>query len=76
MTGRRASLRHHGVDASAPYSQVGAASGLGLLWSTIAVAPMAAAVQETVARLGLATGKGLAALIRERFARPILYLAD
>ena len=57
------------------YSQVGAAFGLGLLWSTIAVAPMAAAVQETAARLGLATGKGLAALIRERFARPILYFA-
>jgi NRAMP (natural resistance-associated macrophage protein)-like metal ion transporter len=55
------------------YSQVGAAFGYGLLWSTFAVAPMAAAVQETAARLGLATGKGLATLIRERFARPILY---
>jgi len=57
------------------YSQVGAAFGTGLLWSTIAVAPMAAAVQETAARLGLATGRGLASLIRERFARPILYVA-
>lgn len=57
------------------YSQVGAAFGYGLLWSTIAVAPMAAAVQETAARLGLATGKGLATLIRERFPRPILYAA-
>ncbi len=55
------------------YSQVGAAFGYSLLWSTIAVAPMAAAVQETAARLGLATGKGLASLIRERFARPVLY---
>lgn len=57
------------------YSQVGAAFGLGMLWSTIVVAPMAAAVQETAARLGLATGVGLAGLIRERFARPILYFA-
>src|SRR5262249_15130203 len=46
-----------------------------LLWSPIAVAPMAAAVQETAARLGLVTGKGLAALIRERFPRPVLYVA-
>jgi NRAMP (natural resistance-associated macrophage protein)-like metal ion transporter len=57
------------------YSQVGAAYGLGLLWSTILVAPMAAAVQETAARLGLTTEKGLATLIRERFPRPVLYLA-
>ena len=57
------------------YSQIGAAFGYSLLWSTILVAPMAAAVQETAARLGLVTGKGLASLIRDRFPRPILYLA-
>jgi NRAMP (natural resistance-associated macrophage protein)-like metal ion transporter len=57
------------------YSQVGAQFGFRLLWSPIAVAPMAAAVQETAARLGLVTGKGLAALIRERFPRPVLYVA-
>jgi NRAMP (natural resistance-associated macrophage protein)-like metal ion transporter len=57
----------------ATYSQVGAAFGFGLLWSTVLVAPMAAAVQENAARLGLATGKGLATLIRERFPRPVLY---
>lgn len=57
------------------YSQVGAEFGTRLLWSTLAVAPMAAAVQETAARLGLVTGRGLAALIRDRFAKPVLYLA-
>lgn len=57
------------------YSQVGAAYGLALIWSTVLVAPMAAAVQENAARLGLATGKGLATLIRERFSRPVLYFA-
>ena len=57
------------------YSQVGAAYGFGLLWSTIAVAPMAAAVQETAARLGVTTEKGLATLIKERFPRPVLYVA-
>jgi NRAMP (natural resistance-associated macrophage protein)-like metal ion transporter len=57
------------------YSQVGAAYGYTLLWSTVLVAPMAAAVQESAARLGLVTGKGLATLVREHFARPVLYAA-
>jgi NRAMP (natural resistance-associated macrophage protein)-like metal ion transporter len=55
------------------YSQVGAAFGFGLLWTTLATLPLAVAVQEATARLGLVTGKGLAALIRERFARPVLW---
>jgi Mn2+/Fe2+ NRAMP family transporter len=54
------------------YSQVGAAFGFGLLWTTLATLPLAIAVQEVTARLGLVTGKGLAALLRERFARPVL----
>jgi Mn2+/Fe2+ NRAMP family transporter len=54
------------------YSQVGAAFGFGMLWTTLATLPLAIAVQEATARLGLVTGKGLAALIRERFARPVL----
>jgi NRAMP (natural resistance-associated macrophage protein)-like metal ion transporter len=54
------------------YSQVGAAFGFGLLWTTLATLPLAVAVQEATARLGLVTGKGLAALLRERFARPVL----
>jgi NRAMP (natural resistance-associated macrophage protein)-like metal ion transporter len=57
------------------YSQVGAAYGLALIWSTLIVAPMAAAVQENAARLGLATGKGLATLIREHFSKRILYVS-
>jgi Mn2+/Fe2+ NRAMP family transporter len=34
--------------------------------------PLAIAVQEATARLGLVTGRGLAALLRERFPRPVL----
>ena len=56
------------------YSQVGAAYGFGILWSALAVAPMAAAVQEMAARLGLVTGRGLSTLIRERFSRRVLLL--
>jgi NRAMP (natural resistance-associated macrophage protein)-like metal ion transporter len=54
------------------YAQVGAAFGLELLWTTLATLPLAVAVQETTARLGLVTGKGLARLLRQRFPRPVL----
>jgi len=54
------------------YSQVGAAYGLPIVWSALWVAPMAAAVQETAARLGLTTGAGLSTLIRRRFPRVVL----
>jgi NRAMP (natural resistance-associated macrophage protein)-like metal ion transporter len=54
------------------YSQVGAAFGFGMLWTALVSLPLAAAVQETAARLGLASGKGLAALIKDRFSRPVL----
>jgi len=55
------------------YSQVGAGFGFGLLWTALVSLPMAAAVQETAGRLGLVTGKGLAALIKERFPRWVLF---
>ena len=57
------------------YSQVGAAFGFGMLWTALVTLPLAGAVQETAARLGLASGKGLAGLIREHFPRWILYAA-
>ena len=57
------------------YSQVGAAFGFSLVWSTVAALPLAVAVQEATARLGLTTGKGLAALIKEQFPRWVLYVA-
>lgn len=57
------------------YSQVGAVQGNQLLWSAPTLFPLAAAVQESCARLGLVTGSGLAAIIRERLPRPILFLA-
>jgi NRAMP (natural resistance-associated macrophage protein)-like metal ion transporter len=55
------------------YSQVGAQFRLGMLWMAVLSLPLAASVQEACARLGLCTGKGLAALIRERFPRWVLY---
>lgn len=57
------------------YSEVGARYGLGLVWSVPLVAPMAAAVQENAARLGLVTGQGLATIIRRRFPRWVMVVA-
>lgn len=57
------------------YSQVGAAFGLQLVWTTIVALPFAIAVQEATARLGLGSGKGLASLIKDNFHRWVLFLA-
>ena len=55
------------------YSQVGASLRFDLLWTTVVSLPLAAGVLEASARLGLTTGRGLAALVRERFPRPVMY---
>jgi Mn2+/Fe2+ NRAMP family transporter len=57
------------------YSQVGAAHGMSLLWMAPLLLPLAVGVQESSARLGLVTGKGLGTLIRERFPRWVLVIA-
>ena len=57
------------------YSQLGAQFGLGMIWTVPLSLPLAAGVEELAARLGLAGKRGLAALIKENFPRPILYAA-
>jgi NRAMP (natural resistance-associated macrophage protein)-like metal ion transporter len=57
------------------YSQVGATFRFDLVWTALISLPLASAVQETAARLGLTSGRGLMSLIKERFARPVLWLA-
>lgn len=57
------------------YSQIGASFRFDLVWTAPICLPLASAVQETAARLGLATGRGLMALIKERFPRPVMWLA-
>ncbi|MFH0820702.1 MAG: Nramp family divalent metal transporter [Candidatus Peregrinibacteria bacterium] len=51
----------------AVYSVAGASFGYKMLWLLIIVAIILGITQEMGARLGLITGKGLAALIRENF---------
>ena len=45
------------------YSHVGAVFRFDLVWMAPICLPLASAVQETAARLGLASGRGLVALI-------------
>ncbi len=54
------------------YSQAGARYGNQLLWLAGFTFPLMAIVQEMCARIGLVTGKGLAANIRHHFPRWVL----
>lgn len=49
------------------YSVAGARYGTDLLWVLVPVTLLLAMVQETSARMGAVTGKGLATLVREKF---------
>ena len=49
------------------WSFIGSKYGYSLLWLLLVITPILAVTQEMGARMGAVTGKGLAALIRERF---------
>src|SRR5258708_6321148 len=57
------------------YSVAGASFGYMPLWTAIVSFPLMAAVQLMCARLGVVTGLGLAAVIRRRYARWVLWAA-
>jgi NRAMP (natural resistance-associated macrophage protein)-like metal ion transporter len=57
----------------ATYSQTGAQYGFQLLWLSLFTFPLMAVIQEMCARIGLVTGKGLAANIRKHYPRWVLY---
>ena len=58
----------------ATYSQMGASQGFGLIWLSLFSFPLMGVVQEMCARIGLATGVGLAANIKKHYSKNILYL--
>lgn len=62
-------------DASgiAAYTQTGAMFGLQQLWLALFALPFMLTIQEMCGRLGMVTGKGLAALIKENYSKPFLY---
>lgn len=55
------------------YSLAGAQFGYSLLWSLIPITILLILIQEMSARMGAATGKGLADLIRENFGLKITF---
>src|SRR6185437_1484265 len=55
--------------AVSTYTQAGARFGTSLLWILALLLPVTYLVQEMVARLGIVTGQGFAALIFQRFGR-------
>ncbi|MCL5009246.1 MAG: divalent metal cation transporter [Patescibacteria group bacterium] len=57
----------------ATYSQTGSGYGFSLLWLAGYSFPLMAVIQEMCARIGLVTGKGLAANIKNHFPRWALY---
>jgi NRAMP (natural resistance-associated macrophage protein)-like metal ion transporter len=57
------------------YSVAGASLGYGLLWMAVLTFPLMTAVQLICARIGLVTGRGLAAAIRDYYPRPYIYVA-
>jgi NRAMP (natural resistance-associated macrophage protein)-like metal ion transporter len=58
----------------ATYSQTGAQYGFQLLWLSVFCYPLAGAVQEMCARIGIVTGRGLASNIRVHFSKKMLYI--
>jgi NRAMP (natural resistance-associated macrophage protein)-like metal ion transporter len=59
----------------ATYSQAGAVYGYGFLWSFPVMLPLMTAVQESCARIGAVTGKGLAAVIKNNYSKKLLYMS-
>jgi Mn2+/Fe2+ NRAMP family transporter len=57
----------------ATYSQVGSQFGFGFLWTMVVSYPLMSSIQEISARIGLVTGRGLAANLRAHFPRALLY---
>src|ERR1700755_408575 len=57
----------------ATYSQTGAQFGYGQLWTALYMLPFMTAVQEACARIGLVSGKGIAAVVRDNYSKKVLY---
>lgn len=58
----------------ATYSVAGAQLGTALLWTALLTLPLMAAVQLMCARIGMVTGRGMAANLKRRFPRWLLVI--
>ncbi|MDP9268550.1 MAG: divalent metal cation transporter [Acidobacteriota bacterium] len=59
----------------ATYTIAGAQLGTGMLWTAFITWPLMGAVQNMCARIGMVTGRGLAAAFRLKLPRPVLVAA-
>jgi Mn2+/Fe2+ NRAMP family transporter len=57
----------------ATYTQTGAQFGYGQLWTALLILPMLIATQEACARIGAVTGKGISAVVKDHYSKPVLY---
>jgi NRAMP (natural resistance-associated macrophage protein)-like metal ion transporter len=57
----------------ATYSQTGAQFGYGQLWTALYILPFMMGVQEACERIGIVTGKGIAAVVKQNYNSKILY---
>lgn len=57
----------------ATYSQTGAQFGFGQLWTALYQIPLLLATQEACGRIGAVTGKGLTGVIKEHYARSVVF---
>jgi Mn2+/Fe2+ NRAMP family transporter len=57
----------------ATFAQAGAQFGFGVLWLAIFQYPVMATIQEMCARIGLVTGKGIAAVIKSKYSNKVVY---
>ena len=57
----------------ATFSQAGAKFGFGMLWLVLFQYPMMTAIQEMCGRIGLVTGGGLAAVIKNKYSNKVVF---
>ena len=57
----------------ATYAQAGAQFDFGMAWLVLVLYPMMTVVQEMCARIGIVTGSGLSAVIKQKYSRKIVF---
>jgi NRAMP (natural resistance-associated macrophage protein)-like metal ion transporter len=57
------------------YTQAGAALGFATLWTAVLTLPLMIVVQHTCAKIGMCSGRGLAAVLKKYYSKWLLYPA-
>jgi NRAMP (natural resistance-associated macrophage protein)-like metal ion transporter len=57
----------------ATYAQAGAQFGFGLLWLVLILYPMKTVIQEMCGRIGLVTGSGVSAVIKQKYSKKVVF---